>query len=89
MSFDIGQNRDQKIKSAIISEFDLASDAGTTELFFANQENKWQKVNPYVWQELSAPTKSLFWRATFKAESGSPDYSPWFDDINRLDYKTY
>lgn len=88
-SLDLGQNRSAKIKSAIISEMHLASDDNMFEVFFTNSGNTWQKIKPYVWQEFSTPNNSLFWRATFKAEPNSPDYSPWFDDINRLDYKTY
>jgi len=89
VSLDLGQNRSAKIKSAIISEMDLAADDNMSEVFFTNYGNTWQKIKPYVWQEFSKPNNSLFWRATFKAEPNSPDYSPWFDDINRLDYKTY
>lgn len=90
VSTDIGQDRGNKISSAIISEIDLNSDENKTGLFFnnSNLDNNWQPVKPYFWYKFDAPTTSLFWKVNFKSEPDSPDYSPWFDDINQLGYKT-
>ena len=103
-SIDIGQNRGRKIDSAAILDLDIESDGtiqngapnSQAELYFSNQAGEgpnndgsnWQKITPFEWVGFKAPTTSLFWRATFKAEPGDSDYSPWFDQINRLDYQT-
>ncbi|MHB8903764.1 MAG: hypothetical protein ACYC40_01510 [Patescibacteria group bacterium] len=96
ISFDLGQNRGRKIISALISDLAIACDGlkqngapnSRAELFLANRENEWKKIAPYELIKFSDPTTSLFWRATFKAEPGYSDYSPWFDNINNLSYRT-
>jgi hypothetical protein len=97
VSFDLGRNRGKKIASAAILNIDIASDESEKnnaynskfELFFATSINNWQKIEPYNWEKFAQPTESLFWRATFNAEPGYPDYSPWFSNINQLNYQTY
>jgi len=97
VSLDLGMNRGRKISSAVAAEIDLATDGvkqngeqnSRAELFMANAADKWQKVEPFIWWKFPEPTTSLFWKMTFKAEPGYPDYSPWFDDINQLNYRTF
>jgi len=90
VSTDIGQGRDNQISSAIISEIGLNSDENKSEIFLSDlpAQTDWQVIKPNVWHTFEAPTTSLFWKVSFQSEPDSPDYSPWFDDINQLGYKT-
>lgn len=96
VSADLGQNRGRIISSALVADLTIACDGikqngapnSRAEIFLANRQDEWKKIKPYEWVEFSNPTTSLFWRATFKAEPGYPDYSPWFDSINDLNYRT-
>lgn len=97
VSSDLGAGRGRKISSAVVAEIDLATDGikqngepnSRTELFMANRADDWQIIEPFIWRKFNEPTTSLFWKITFKAEPGYPDYSPWFDDINQLNYRTF
>lgn len=102
-SYDIGKNSGHKIKRAIIADMGISAENNSTdtainnqfsEVFLANKLNaengslNWQKIKIKEWFEFNEPTGSLFWRETFKAIPNDPDYSPWFDHINQLNYIT-
>ncbi len=103
-SVDIGQNRGRKILTVIIPTLEVSADglnddangevnsvedANGFAIFLANKQPlNWEKIKLSQWAEFNNPTESLFWRATFKSEPQDPDYSPWFDQINQLNYMT-
>lgn len=99
VSTDIGQNRGRLIISAAILALDVSGDGlinndfddgpnQNAAVFLSNQENNWWKIKRSEWINFNEASTSLFWRATFKAEPGNQDYSPWFSHINQLEYKT-
>jgi|GEM_PF-1365506 len=89
ISYDIGQGRGLRIKRAVIADLGLNSD-GQAEIFLTNNSDlnsaQWQEAKLNEWLDFETLSGSLFWKATFKAEPGNPDYSPWFDQINQLNY---
>jgi hypothetical protein len=58
-------------------------------IFLANtQPLNWEKMKLSQWFRFNSATESLFYKASFKAEPKDADYSPWFDQINQLNYTT-
>jgi hypothetical protein len=97
-SRDLGQGRTKKIVATIFNQLTVKTDAVESagevspdqlvKFFLANNQDNWQEAVPYRWYEFNQPTESLYWRVVFFAEPGDADYSPWFDNINELLYKT-
>lgn len=91
VSYDIGQGRGLRIRRAVMADLGLDSD-GNAKIFLTNNPDissaAWREVKLNEWLDFDELTGSLFWKATFKAEPNTPDYSPWFDHINQLNYKS-
>ena len=93
VSKDLAQGENKTIVAADFNKIALyddsaSSSAPVSELFLANRQNNWQEALPHNWYRFSEPTQELYWRAIFNPKAGDPDYSPWFDSINELLYKT-
>lgn len=93
VSKDLASGGKKKILAANFNKIAVYDDSASStkplvKLFLANRENNWQEAEVHSWYRFSEPAEQLYWRAVFSAESGDADYSPWFDHINELLYKT-
>ena len=77
------------MKAAVAADFELKNISGcpstAARLYFANNKDKFEETQPYLWHGFSDYGSSLYWRIVFKPEAG-PYFSPWLNHINRLDY---
>lgn len=71
-----------------IALYDNRASSSPAQLFLANEPGKWQEAGAHSWYRFSQPTGGLYWRAVFPAEAGDSNYSPWFDSLNELLYRT-
>jgi len=81
----------QQVLAANFSQISLYDDRASSspaQLFLANGLGKWQEAGAHSWYRFSQPTAELYWRAVFPAEAGDSNYSPWFDSLNELLYRT-
>jgi len=93
VSKNLTEGEDKKILSANFSQVTVYDDrASSTEkmakFFLANRQGAWQEAEERNWYRFSQPTAELYWRAFFPAEAGDSNYSPWFDGMNELLYRT-
>jgi len=86
-SKDLGRNRGKKIIAANLNKISI-SVSDMFKLFLANKADNWQEVLENKWYSFSNLTESLYWRAVFEPKPGDQDYSPWFENLDDLLYRT-
>ncbi len=76
--------KNHKIKAAVIVNQEL-NYLNDFQYYLANNENSFQAADPYLWQSFNQEGNFLYWRLEL-SPGNNPFYSPWFYNLNRLDY---
>lgn len=83
----------KKILAAKIGAIELNSaDASDFHFYFSGKPGDggqdWQETSPGHWSKIDNPSGGIYWRAVFTNYPGDSNYSPWFNTLNSLEYKS-
>lgn len=88
-SIDLNKHKQSDVQAAVLAALGLNIKDGIkseqAEFYLANKIGDFQKTEPYLWTDFSASGNSLYWRLALH-HGDNPYYSPWFSNVNRLDY---
>ena len=90
ISTNLNHRASSSVKAAVIAETGVESlgsaRGGGVSFSMANSAGNFENTPPFLWHAFESEGKELYWRFEAEPDPTNPDYSPWFDNINRLDY---
>ncbi|HPW47999.1 MAG TPA: hypothetical protein PLJ97_01530, partial [Candidatus Saccharibacteria bacterium] len=90
ISTNLNRRASSSVKAAVIAETGVESlgsaRGGGVSFSMANSAGNFENTPPFLWHAFESEGKELYWRFEAEPDPTNPDYSPWFDNINRLDY---
>ncbi len=90
ISTNLNRRTQQSVTAAVIAETGVESLGsalgGSVSFSMANRAGNFESAPPFLWHGFETAGNELYWRFEAEPDTDNQYYSPWFDNVNRLDY---